>query len=209
MAWMMPAVRAPRTPSGWPMATTIEPTLSASASASTAAGIPVPATRSRARSASASRATIAPSEQRPSTRRTAARDRRATWALVTTQPRGHSTPDPRDSLASVTSTVTRRRCSARLVRSTMVRQDRAGARRPSSVGSAALRRESPTRSYSPTWSGRTRFEIRGLLDAGAPERQNDVADQETRPRRRAVRLHVDHDHGRLLVQVQPLAKCLG
>src|SRR5439155_1277538 len=49
-----------------------------------------------------------------------------------------------------------------------------------------------------------RLEIGGIGDASRAERDDDVADRQARRGGRATRLHLDHDDGRLLIEVEPL-----
>src|SRR6266481_5525993 len=53
------------------------------------------------------------------------------------------------------------------------------------------------------------LEFRGFRDAGTPERHDDIADQQAGPGGRAIRLDVDNDDRRLLLEIQPLAEPLG
>src|SRR5215470_2127304 len=202
----MPTESAPRTPRGWPTAATSEPT--GADSPTEAAGMPVPTTRSRTRSASVSRAITCPSRRRPSTNRTAAREPRTTWALVTTHPGGQSTPEPSEAPESATSAVMRRSRSARWERSVTTCQGSPGTlahakvkvtwlTAPDHRGDEAL--------AHPVWLQHA-AKIHGIRDAGSSEGHHDVADHEPTLGGRTARLHGDHDHGRVLLEAHALTK---
>src|SRR4030095_14221404 len=192
MAWMMPAVSAPRTPSGYPMATTNDPTRVVSASATVAVGIPVPRTRSSARSTSASRATRRPSRQRPSIRRTATLDCRATCVFVTTPPRGHSAPQPqRAGSKGLTGVPPLDRDSAKMLHQAReIHHHASGAARSLAnmylkVARLATANHRCDRTFAHPVGSQHALELRGFRDTGAPERHDDIADQHAGAGRRA------------------------
>src|SRR5580765_5695856 len=215
-AQTIPVASAPRTPNGWPTAATNDPIRMLSDSATDADGRPVPGTPSSARSASESRASTRAWTHRPSTSRRVTSGRRTTCAFVTTKPGGHSTPDPRSSPASVTSTVTRRSCSARaamsitafmaLPSSAHLGAPRALADGHRQVSRLAAAKDRRGDALADAIRPEGRLEIGRIGDAMGAERDDHVADREARRGGRAARLHLDDDHRGLLIEREALAQ---
>src|SRR5206468_11161416 len=195
-----------RRPRGWPTATTRAPTGSASESVEAAGAIATRGTRRSAISVRRSAATRQASTCRPSAKPATTRDPRATWAFVTTRSGAHRMPAPPPSGPEI-STVTCWSRSAIRARCGGV----SAARRPLTDGDLdlpglAAAQNARGDGIAHTIGLQHGDQISGLGDRVAGDRDEDVADDQSRGRSGTVGGDVHDDDRRPLGQAEPLAE---